>query len=90
MYLRILWLITAVLIVAVFVPGTIGDSTVLLRWIFIGVSVVATIPYLYQAAKHGLLWRLRNRLILTYLLIGLTPVVLFFTLVFLSAYVAAG
>ncbi|HEY9139005.1 MAG TPA: SpoIIE family protein phosphatase, partial [Terriglobus sp.] len=89
-YLRILWAVTVVLIVAAFVPGTIGDSTVLLRWIFIGVSVVVTIPYLYQAAKHGLLWRLRNRLILTYLLIGLTPVVLFFTLVFLSAYVAAG
>lgn len=89
-YLRILWGVTLILIVAVFLPGNIGDETVLLRWILIGASVVAAVPYLYQAAKHGLLWRLRNRLILTYLLIGLTPVVLFFTLVFLSAYVAAG
>ncbi|MEK6396637.1 MAG: PP2C family protein-serine/threonine phosphatase [Terriglobus sp.] len=90
MYLRVLWAVTAVLIIAAFVPGTIGENTVLIRWILIAASVVATVPYLYQAAKHGLLWRLRNRLILTYLLIGLTPVVLFFTLVFLSAYVAAG
>jgi sigma-B regulation protein RsbU (phosphoserine phosphatase) len=89
-YLRRLWAVTVVLIVVAFLPGTIGERTSLLRWIFIGASIVATGPYLYQAAKHGLLWRLRNRLILTYLLIGLTPVVLFFTLVFSSAYVAAG
>lgn len=90
LYLRILWGITALLIALAFVPGTLGDQTFLLRWGLLAVTLIVTVPYLYRATKHGLLWRLRNKLILTYLLIGLTPVVLFFTLVFLSAYVAAG
>jgi sigma-B regulation protein RsbU (phosphoserine phosphatase) len=37
-----------------------------------------------------MLWSLRNKLVLTYLLIGLAPVVLFVTLVSVLAYVAAG
>ena len=37
-----------------------------------------------------MLWSLRNKLVLTYLLIGLAPVVLFVTLALVSAYVAAG
>jgi len=90
LYLRILWGVTALLIALAFVPGTLGDQTFLLRWGVLAVTLIVTVPYLYRATKHGLLWRLRNKLILTYLLIGLTPVVLFFTLVFLSAYVAAG
>ncbi|MEZ2346017.1 PP2C family protein-serine/threonine phosphatase [Terriglobus sp. RCC_193] len=90
LYLRILWGITALLIVLAFLPGTLGDRTFLLRWGALAVTLIVTVPYLYRATKHGLLWRLRNKLILTYLLIGLTPVVLFCTLVFLSAYVAAG
>lgn len=90
LYLRILWGVTALLVALAFVPGTLGDQTFFLRWGLLIVTLIVTVPYLYRATKHGLLWRLRNKLILTYLLIGLTPVVLFFTLVFLSAYVAAG
>lgn len=90
LYLRIMWGVTALLIALAFVPGTLGDQTFFLRWGVLIVTLIVTVPYLYRATKHGLLWRLRNKLILTYLLIGLTPVVLFFTLVFLSAYVAAG
>jgi sigma-B regulation protein RsbU (phosphoserine phosphatase) len=37
-----------------------------------------------------MLWSLRNKLVLTYLLIGLAPVVLFVTLVSIMAYIAAG
>jgi sigma-B regulation protein RsbU (phosphoserine phosphatase) len=37
-----------------------------------------------------MLWSLRNKLVLTYLLIGLAPVVLFVTLVSVMAYIAAG
>jgi sigma-B regulation protein RsbU (phosphoserine phosphatase) len=40
--------------------------------------------------NRRLLWSLRNKLILTYLLIGLAPFVLVVTLVSISAYVAAG
>ena len=90
LYLRVLWGLTGLLILVAFLPGTLGDRTSLYRWIFLGVSLVASIPYLYHAAKQGLLWRLRNKLILTYLLIGLTPVVLFFMLVSMVSYTAAG
>ena len=50
----------------------------------------------WRSRWHGvwctshLLWSLRNKLILTYLLIGLAPVVLFLTLAAISAYIAAG
>lgn len=90
MYLRLVWAVTAFLIVLAFVPGTLGERTSFYRWICLGLAVLASIPYLYTAAREGLLWRLRNKLILTYLLIGLTPVVLFFTVVFLLASTAAG
>ena len=40
-------------------------------------------------APH-MLWSLRNKLVLTYLLIGLAPVVLFVTLASVLAYIAAG
>jgi sigma-B regulation protein RsbU (phosphoserine phosphatase) len=40
--------------------------------------------------RRRMLWSLRSKLVLTYLLIGLAPVVLFVTLVTISAYIAAG
>jgi len=90
LYLRILWTIAAVCILVGFLPGTLAGNTFWLRWIVIAIVAVVSLPFLYKAISRGLLWRLRNKLILTYLLIGLTPVVLFFTLVSAIAYVAAG
>jgi sigma-B regulation protein RsbU (phosphoserine phosphatase) len=87
---RVVWGAVLLLFVMAYLPGTVGSVSGLLRWPMLAVGVLAGVPVLYRAATHGMLWRLRNKLILTYLLIGLTPVVLFFTLVFLSAYVAAG
>ena len=89
-YLRVVWAVVLASFVLAYLPGQAGAFNSYLRWILLAAGLIATLPYAYRAAKHGLLWRLRNKLILTYLLIGLTPVVLFFTLVFLSAYVAAG
>ena len=40
--------------------------------------------------RRRLLWSLRSKLVLTYLLVGLAPVVLFLTLALISAYIAAG
>ena len=88
-WLRILWMAVVACFLLVYVPG-IGGWFSLIRWGALAVALIATGPALYRAAQRGMLWRLRNKLILTYLLIGLTPVILFFTLVFLSAYVAAG
>lgn len=47
-------------------------------------------PFAWRMMYEHLLWSLRNKLILTYVLIGVAPVVLFVTLVTISAYVAAG
>lgn len=90
LWLRIVLLLAAIVFGLSYVPGAIGATCRSLRWIVLVVAVLVAVPYLYRVVRHNLLWRLRNKLILTYLLIGLTPIVLFFTLVFVSAYVAAG
>jgi phosphoserine phosphatase RsbU/P len=48
------------------------------------------VPLLWRFIHRRLLWSLNSRLILTYLLFGLAPIVLFGTLVFFVAYLAAG
>ncbi len=45
---------------------------------------------LYRWFVRRVLWKVRNRLILTYLLIGLAPVVMFATLAGMTAYMLAG
>lgn len=65
----------------------------LLGWmqILVGFALIGlAIPLAWRLAQQHLLWSLRNKLILTYLLIGLAPVILFVTLATISAYVAAG
>ena len=89
-WVRVVWGFAALLFLLAYLPDTVGGASAFLRWPVLALAVLAAIPVVYRAAQHGMLWRLRNKLILTYLLIGLTPVLLFFTLVFLSAYVAAG
>ena len=53
---------------------------------FFGVGI----PLALRFVRRRLLWSLRSRLILTYLLFGLAPVILGVTLAFVFAYVAAG
>ena len=48
------------------------------------------VPLLWRFIHRRLLWSLNSRLILTYLLFGLAPIVLFGTLVFFVSYLAAG
>jgi sigma-B regulation protein RsbU (phosphoserine phosphatase) len=65
----------------------------LLGWmqVLVGLALIAlAIPLAWRLLQQRLLWSLRNKLILTYLLIGLAPVVLFLTLAAISAYIAAG
>ena len=52
--------------------------------------VVASIILLSLRLSRPLLWKVRNRLIVTYLLMGLAPIVLFGTLTLLVAYAFAG
>jgi Serine phosphatase RsbU, regulator of sigma subunit len=59
--------------------------------IFVGVALVSVgVPLIFQTVRRRMLWSLRNKLVLTYLLIGLAPVVLVVTLALISAYIAAG
>jgi phosphoserine phosphatase RsbU/P len=72
------------------IPGPLGTFFSVVQ-ILVGIALAATaIPLLFRVVRRRMLWSLRNKLVLTYLLIGLAPVVLFVTLVLISAYVAAG
>ncbi len=89
-HLRLLTLATLLSFGLAMLPGRVGDLFGGLRWLVFVALVVLAGKHLFYLAQCGLLWRLRNKLVLTYLLIGLAPVLLFFLLVFVSAYVAAG
>ena len=71
-------------------PGRFGTFFGILQ-IFVGIALVCVVlPLLWRLVRKHMLWSLRNKLVLTYLLIGLAPVVLFVTLVSVMAYIAAG
>ena len=62
----------------------------LLNLILLPLLTVALLILGWRFVRRRLLWSLRNKLALTYILIGLAPVVLFVTLVAIVAYFAAG
>ena len=71
-------------------PGTVGTLSAVLQ-VMVGLALIITgLPVLWRLVRQRLLWSLRNKLVLTYLLIGLAPIVLFSTLVLVSAYIVAG
>ena len=72
------------------IPGGFGTFFSVLQ-IFVGIALAAVaFPLIWRLVRQHMLWSLRNKLVLTYLLIGLAPVVLFVTLVLVLAYIAAG
>jgi len=72
------------------IPGGFGTFFSILQ-IFVGIALAAVaFPLIWRLVRKHMLWSLRNKLVLTYLLIGLAPVVLFVTLVLVVAYIAAG
>ncbi|GGA63064.1 hypothetical protein GCM10011507_13350 [Edaphobacter acidisoli] len=71
-------------------PGEFGKFFGVVEF-FVGVAlVVVGVALAVQLVRKHMLWSLRNKLVVTYLLIGVAPVVLFATLVLISAYIAAG
>jgi phosphoserine phosphatase RsbU/P len=83
-------LVTAlVLFLLRLIPG-IGQHISLSPWIALLVGIVAALPALFRWIRWRLLWKLRNRLFVTYALIGLTPIVLFGLLAAFAAYVLFG
>ena len=71
-------------------PGWVGNLAGVLQ-ILVGLALVGVLGALVlRLVRKHMLWSLRNKLVVTYLLFALAPVVLFVTLVTISAYVAAG
>jgi sigma-B regulation protein RsbU (phosphoserine phosphatase) len=62
----------------------------LILFSFLAPLAVFAIILLWRWTFRYLLWRVRNRLIVTYLLMGLAPVVLFVTLAGIAAYLFSG
>src|SRR5271168_1099565 len=72
------------------VPGGFGTFLGVLQ-LFVGIALVCVVlPLIWRLVRQHMLWSLRNKLILTYLLFALAPVVLFVTLVSVMAYITAG
>ena len=83
-WFALLWLMRLVL------PGSAGTLAAVLQ-VLVGFALaVVAVPVIWRQVRRKMLWSLRNKLVLTYLLIGLAPIVLFCTLVLVAAYIAAG
>ncbi len=72
------------------VPGAPGAMLAVVQAL-LGVALLSLVLVLaVRFVRYRMLWSLRSKLVLTYLLVGLAPVVLFLTLALISAYIAAG
>ncbi len=73
-----------------YVPGFLGSLAGLLQ-VLVGLALLGvSVALVSRLVRQHMLWSLRNKLVLTYLLIGLAPATLFLTFVTISAYIAAG
>ncbi|MEO6966460.1 MAG: SpoIIE family protein phosphatase, partial [Acidobacteriaceae bacterium] len=59
-------------------------------WVWLLVAFLASLPAQFRWIRWRLLWKLRNQLLVTYGLVGLTPVVLLVILASIAAYVLFG
>lgn len=81
--------ITPVLFLLCLIPG-VKSHIGFLPWLTLLIAILTSLPALFHWMRWRLLWKLRNRLFVTYLLIGVTPVVLFGMLAAIAAYVLFG
>src|SRR5579862_2279141 len=86
------WLFLAYFALALlgWIPGDTGVGFRELAGLDFFLLVILCIPLLWRYIFNRLLWKVRNRLIVTYLLMGLAPVVLLATLALLLLYVFSG
>lgn len=86
------WLFLAYFVLSIpgWLPGATGLVFLNLARLDFFLLILCCIPLLWRYVFGRLLWKVRNRLIVTYLLMGLTPVVLFVTLALLLLYVFSG
>ena len=67
-----------------------GETIAALSFFVLCALIVCCVPLFWRWVARRLMWKVSNRLVVTYLLIGLTPVVLFVTLALVAAYVFSG
>ena len=86
------WLLAAsgLLLAGGQIPGNLGEFCAVLAVLSVTALSCFAVMLGYRWWTHRVLWTVRNRLVMTYLLMGLAPVVLFSTLAAIAAYVFAG
>jgi len=86
------WLLIFYLVLALgrIIPGGVGTFFQALSSLTLFVLILLCIPLLWRWIFGRLLWKVRNRLVVTYLLMALTPVVLFVSLAAILLYVFSG
>src|SRR4051812_1209710 len=92
LYLLSLFLVLLVTQQLMRVAGRDAGAAELSGWVF-GVGVVTSIFFLYiflRWMRQGVMWRLRNRLMITYVFIGLIPVALLAVMAGMAGYMFAG
>ncbi len=86
-YSFLLWLLFWALS---YLRGGAGSAFGSLRFVAMCVLICAGVPLLVRVVRDRLLWRLSNRLVVNYLLIGLSPFILLAILFALIGYMSAG
>ena len=86
------WLFAAYFVLSIpgWLPGSAGLVFRNLASFDFFLLILFCVPLLWRYVFGRLLWKVRNRLIVTYLLMGLTPLVLFVTLALLLLYIFSG
>ncbi len=86
------WLLIVYLLLGVgrLLPGGGGQTIAALSFFVLCGLIGCCIPLFWQWIVRRLMWKVSNRLVVTYLLVGLTPVVLFVTLALVAAYIFSG
>jgi sigma-B regulation protein RsbU (phosphoserine phosphatase) len=86
------WLLIVYLLLGVgrLLPNGGGQTIAGLSFFALCGLIVCCIPLFWRWIVRRMMWRVSNRLVVTYLLVGLTPVVLFVTLALVAAYIFSG
>lgn len=86
------WLLIGYFVLSVpgWIPGEAGGIFRGLAQLDFLLLLICCVPLLWRFVFTQLLWKVRNRLIVTYVLMGLTPVVLFVTLALILLYAFSG
>ena len=86
------WLLICYLVLGLgrMLPGDAGSGFKVLSVLVLFALIACCIPLFWRWVMRRLMWKVSNRLVVTYLLIGLPPVVLFVTLALVASYVFSG